>query len=308
MAGTERLDFASSEGTATIRATLWWPEGGPKAVVQLVHGMAEHISRYDAFASYLASRGFLVCGHDQLGHGDSCPPERWGCLPARTGRDVLVADVGILRGIVERRAPGVPFFLFGHSMGSFVVRAYVSRRGEGLAGAVICGTGFVPPATSAAGNAVARLVCLVRGEDFRSSLLHGMADGAYAKAVPAAQTPFDWLSYNRDNVRAYLADPACGYLFSAGGYATLTALTRETCDARCAAGVPRELPLYYVAGADDPVGDFGRGVEQAYRLALDADASDARLRLWPGMRHEILNEDGRQAVYDDLAQWMEERL
>lgn len=307
---TEQLEFASTEGTATIRATLWWPgTEGPRAVVQLVHGMAEHISRYGPLASFLASRGFLVCGHDQLGHGSSSAPERWGCLPADVGRDVLVGDVGTLRGLVDDLvSEGTPHFLLGHSMGSFVVRSYIARQGAGLAGAIVCGTGFVPPATSAAGATLARLVCRLHGEDSRSELLHSMADGAYAKAVPDAETPFDWLSHDHDNVRRYIEDPACGFMFSAGGYATLCDLTFETCTAACARRVPKELPLYFIAGEEDPVGDCGRGVARACELALSAGAEDAGIRLWPGMRHEIFNESGHEAVFEDVCRWMEERL
>lgn len=308
---TEELTFTSAEGQATIHATVWWPEDPDHArgVVQLVHGMCEHIGRYDHFARYLAARGLVVCGHDQLGHGRSSEPARWGCLPARTGADVLVEDVHTLRELVDARCPGgCPHILFGHSMGSFVVRCYLARHGEGLAGAVVCGTAYLPPWTQAASHGLTLLACRVKGEDARGDLFHALGDGSYSKAIPDAETPFDWLSYDRDNVRAYIADPACGFTFSNGGYAALTDLTRECCSIPCARAVPWDLPLYYVAGADDPVGDFGRGVRRAFELARDAGAVDIRLRLWPHMRHEILKESGRERVCADLLAWTEEHL
>lgn len=309
--------FTSSDRTSTIRAYAWWPDGvdpagteqvSPRGAVQLVHGMAEHITRYDAFARVLADEGFVVCGHDQIGHGESSDPSRYGCIPSHGGEDLLLNDIGTVRELVsDRLAPGTPYFLFGHSFGSFLARAYISRCASGLAGAVICGTGFVDPAASAAGNAVARLCCRLRGDDAKVRLLHAMADGAYANAIPAAKTNFDWLSHNEENVRAYIMDPACGFMFSAGGYATLTALTAETCSKPCVERTPHDLPLLFVAGAEDPVGDEGEGVRKAYQMYQDAGFTDVTLQLYAGMRHEILNEDGRKAVYHDIIDWLEER-
>lgn len=331
---TTTLEFLSADEKSQIHARVWWPPNiepvrldatappaasnsaakkslpkpRPRAIVEIVHGMAEHISRYDEVARTLAVQGFLVCGHDQIGHGDSATLDRWGCIPEHGGKEMLLEDIGRLRGIVcGACATDVPFFLLGHSFGSFLVRSYVARYPQGVAGAIISGTGFVEPSKSRLGNLVAHLVCRTRGEDTRSNFLHSMADGAYAKAIPGARTPFDWLSYNRDNVDTYIADPACGFMFSAGGYATLTDLTAETCSPDCAGRVPHGLPLLFVSGVDDPVGDFGQGVRKAYELARQAGSTDVTLKLYSGMRHEILNEDGNGAVYEDLIDWLKER-
>lgn len=314
----EHVTFLSRDGATQIHATLWWPAGcglqgqglpRPRGIVQIVHGMAEHVSRYDAFARYLAGNDFLVCGHDQLGHGESVASRsQWGCLPPKEGKEILLADIDQLRHLVEGRcAPGTPHFLFGHSMGSFETRVYISRRGQGLAGAVVCGTGYVDPKTCRMGTTLARAIARTRGADHLSPVLHGMADGSYSKAVPNAQSPFDWLSHNRDNVNAYIADPACGFMFSAGGYATLTSLTGEACSPACARAVPPDLPLLYISGAEDPVGDNGRGTTASFKMAQEAGAKDAHLRLYPNMRHEILNETGRQTVYNDVLDWLSER-
>ena len=313
--GRYDVSFESSDGSTTVRGYAWWDrdprdraDACPTAVVLLVHGMAEHIERYDAFARWLASRGYLVCGHNQLGHGSTSPRERWGCLPAHGGATYLVEDVERLRQLaMSWCVEGTPCFAFGHSMGSFVVRSYAAHHGDQISGAVVCGTGFVDPRVSRLGNALARLIARLRGDDARSRLLHGMADGSYAKKIPARRTDFDWLSRNRANVDAYIADDACGFMFSAGGYATLTELTAEVCTPECARRVPPSLPLLYVSGAEDPVGDMGKGVVASAGLAREAGSTDVTVRLFQGMRHEILNEDDAPEVYQSVLAWLDQR-
>ncbi len=311
------LRFASSDETSTIHACVWsssalpgdvGPRLAPRGVIQVVHGMCEHKERYDEFARALVHAGFVVCAHDQIGHGQSCAPERWGCLPAHGGRDILVEDVHRLRALMTSHLrKGTPYIVFGHSMGSFVTRAYISQHAGGLAGAIICGTGSVDVSVSRAGNALARAIARLRGQRHKSKLLRGMADGGYASTIPNARTEFDWLSRNQENVDRYIADEACGFAFSAGGYATLTELTAEVCDLKCAQRVPADLPLYYIAGGEDAVGGMGVGVEQAAELATRAGSRDVSCKIYARMRHEILNEDGRAQVFADVIAWAARR-
>lgn len=306
----EDLSFSSADATSTIHARMWRPDSAepPRAVVQVVHGMSEHVRRYDEFARFLCSRGYAVCGDDHIGHGASAPAHKHGCMPAKNGNEVLIADEHALRKIVQKKVPaGTPYVFFGHSMGSFITRCYLGRHGEGLAAAVICGTGTVPVATSRAGNALARVVARVRGEDHRSAFIDSLGAGAYSKAVPGP-TGYEWLSMNEDNVAAYLADEECGFMFSAGGYVSLTALTAEACSRACAAAVPRDLPLLYIAGEGDPVGSMGRGVRAAAQLARDAGVRDVTCTIYENMRHEILNEADHQRVFDDVAAWLDSRV
>lgn len=340
----EEASFPSADGASTIHARWWLPAcalrpaqaprldqptesdqpapstqpaestppiqpaetQAPRAVVQLVHGMAEHIGRYDQFAAFLAEAGFAVCGHDHIGHGASASsPADWGCLPPKTGADVMVEDAHRMRQLAATRFPGVPHVIFGHSMGSFVVRSYVARHGAGLAGAVVCGTGNQALLLSKSGNALANLLCALRGPRFVSGLLHNMAVGAYGKAVKNARTPDDWICTDPAVVDAYAADSACGYRFSAGGYAALTSLTAEVVTEACAARIPKDLSVLFIAGAEDPVGDFGRGVEAAADLVKKAGVADVTTVIYEGMRHEVLNERGRERVWADVAEWME---
>ncbi len=309
---TQTVHTLSTDGKTQLRGVIWWPSEGTerRGVIQLVHGMAEHIMRYDGVARFLANHGFVVCGHDHVGHGESVSsPAEWGHLPLRGGRNVLVGDVGRVRELVrERVEEGLPHFLFGHSMGSFVVRAYIAEHGEGLAGAIICGTGHIPAVMSAGGNALARIISRVREESSVSKMLENLSVGAYSKAIEHARTPLDWLSYNKANVDSYIADEACGFPFTAGGNATLTTLTGEVCSLKCCRRVPHDLSLLYIAGDGDPVGDMGKGARTAAQMARDAGSTDVTCIIYEHMRHEILNETDHQRVYDDILSWMEERI
>ena len=314
----EAFQFASSDGASTIHGTIWWPAGiaqdgdekpSPRGVVQLVHGMAEHISRYDDFACFLCARGFVVAGHDQIGHGDSCDPAKWGCLPMRGGADFLIGDVDKVRAIVSARvAPDTPYVIFGHSLGSFITRCYIARHGAGLAAAIICGTGSLAPSKANAARNLSSFIGFFRGEDHKSKFVDGMGVGAYAKALPDRKTDLDLLSHNEDNVRRYIADPACGFMFSVGGYATVGSLSGEACTPATAEKVPHDLPLLFIAGAEDPVGDKGEGVRAAADLARSAGSTDVTCTIYEGMRHEVLNETGHERVYDDVAKWIDDHI
>ena len=308
----EELRFPSADGRSTIRALVWWPAlaAGTRArgVVQVIHGMAEHVERYDALARLFASRGFVVCGDDHAGHGASCDPDGYGCLPARGGAEALVADEHTLRRLVtERMGSDAPYLLLGHSLGSYIARVYLAEHGEGLSGVVLSGTGTLPVAVSWAGHALARLICAVRGEKYRSKLLDGMGVGAYARAVPGP-SGCEWLSHNEKNVATYVADPRCGFMFSAGGYAAVTKLTARACSLAWARRAPHDVPLLFVSGAEDPVGDNGRGVRAAAELARRAGQRHVDVRIYEGMRHEIFNEDDGGRVMADVLSWVEERL
>ena len=305
----ETVHFTSTDAKSNVHGEIWWPDEKPRIALQLVHGMAEYIMRYEPFAQYLNERGVVVCGHDHIGHGDSVSSRhQLGHLNVRGGRDALVGDVGKMRAQMASRIDGsIPYFLFGHSMGSFVVRAYIAECGEGLSGAIICGTGHIAPGTSSAGNALARVIARIRGEEYVSKMLGNLSVGAYSKAIENARTPLDWLSFNEENVDRYIKDDKCGFAFTAGGNAMLTALTREVCDHACCSRVPKDLPLLYIAGDSDPVGAMGKGVRIAAKMAEEAGSTDVTCKIYEHMRHEILNESDGEKVMEDILAWMEER-
>ena len=304
--------FPSVGDGKPMHAVIWADEAleTPRGIIQIVHGMSEYIERYDHLARFFAQHGFVVCGEDHIGHGQSVgSPEEWGVMPAKTGKGILVENVHALRGIMEERyGEQVPYFVYGHSMGSFISRLYLAKHGADLAGCILSGTGFQPAAVALGGRALARALSSSKGETYRSATINGMADGAYGKAIKDARTSFDWLSTDPAVVDTYIADPACGFMFSVGGYAVLMDLLVELAGAKHMAELPKDTPVFFAAGADDPVGDSGRGVLKVFGAYRKAGFADVDLRLYPGMRHEIHNEVDRDKVYADLLKWLEAHL
>lgn len=316
---TAHLEFTSHDLESITNAKVWtteefgepgsWGPKQPKAVFQIVHGMAEHIDRYDDFARYLVKRGFVVCAEDHVGHGGTVDRESdYGHMPLHGGNEVAVGDVHTLHSMMARELPDVPYVLYGHSMGSFIVRAYIARYGDELTACVLSGTGNPPKGLSKAGRTLAHFIASINGERHRSKLIDNMGAGAYGKKIKDARTQLDWLSTDDAVVDAYIADPRCGFMFTVGGYATLLDLTAEVVTPECAAEVPKNLPVLFVAGDGDPVGDMGEGVKAAAQLLRDAGVTEVDEIIYKGMRHEIHNEIGHEKVYDDIATWVEEHV
>ena len=243
---TVPLDFTSHDGKTRIQAKLWTsakfgsPDKPgtekPKAVIQIVHGMTEYKDRYDDLAEYFVGCGFVVCADDHIGHGFSAPdPSQYGHMPAHGGKDILIGDEHTLYRMVSELFPGVPYVMYGHSMGSFIARCYIARYGDELAACVLSGTGNVAAGLSKMGRTLSRMLAAIRGETHRSAFIDGMGAGSYSKQIPNARTKFDWLSTNEETVDAYIADDLCGFMFTVGGYATLLDLTAEIVTTECAA-------------------------------------------------------------------------
>lgn len=310
MTSREDFTFPSTDGKSTIAAMRWLPEGEPRAVLQIAHGMQEHIERYDEFARYLAERGFLVVGNSHLGHGKTAPTADdlgyFGPNPS----DLVVADLHVLRTSEQGAHPGLPYFMMGHSMGSFMLRKYLALHGEGLAGAIIMGTGFTPEGTTKAGIAVIGLLEKLFGERHHSQLVASLAFGSAYKPydMTGADPTRSWLSHDIDRVKAYYADPLCGNPFTLNGYRGLMESVQFSCNQQNVNAIPKDLPVLLVSGALDPVGNAGLGVQQVHRLFIVAGIEDLELKLYDGMLHEVLNETDRNQVFADLANWLESRL
>ena len=299
MIAMERQEFfiPSADGIHRLHCLRWVPAGEPRAVLQIVHGMCEHIARYDEFARYLAQRGVLVVGHSHLGHGLTAENENeLGWFGEPDGNALLIEDIHRVRE--QSRIPGVPYFILGHSMGSFLTRQYLGIHGDDLSGAIIMGTGDIPGPVVKAGQWVCRITAAFRGWHHRSALVSSFVTDGFKRKYGLS-----WLSNNEVSNEAYERDPRCGFRFTLNGFYNLFLGLERTYACETAGIIPRAYPLLFTAGAKDPVGSNGKGVKAVYRRYRHHGAS-ASIKLYPGDRHEILNELDRETVYADITNWI----
>ena len=298
--------YPSHDGETTIHACIWRPEGEIKGVVQIIHGMCEYAERYAPFAEFLTSHGYLVCAEDHLGHGKSVAGEHnLGYFNRQRSTKIVLDDIRALSLAVKKQTAGKPYFVLGHSMGSFFCRKYISLYGAELDGAIIMGTGFKDAFTLGFALAAVRLNALFCGWHHRSKLIKKLAFGSYNKRFKPAKTENDWLSKDEDNVAAYEGDPLCGFPFTNNGYNILFSIIKDACSHRTIEAVSKNLPVYFVAGADDPVGDYGKGVNKAKKKFDEADIHSVSITLYEGARHEILNDFCKEQVQSDILAFIE---
>ncbi len=300
-----REDFwYDSKGAGKIHGCRWTPEESPKAVVQIVHGIAEFIERYDEFAAYLNGLGFLVVAEDHMGHGQSVG-ENGIQGYFHGGWFTAVEDTMTLLRETQAAYPDIPYVLFGHSMGSFMARTILCKYPDsGISAAVICGTGWQPAALLPPVTRFIEAVCRKDGEDKPSAFLENLVFGSYNKRVEHPRTAYDWLSRDAKIVDAYIAHPMCGFTPTAGLLREMMkGLTYIEKPAHLEA-MKKDLPVFFVAGGDDPVGSYGKGVKHTVSEFKKAGMTDVSCRIYPLCRHEILNEINRQEIFEDIGGWI----
>ena len=297
-----------SKGAGQIHACRWSPEGEPRAVVQILHGIAEFVERYDAFAEYLNAHGILVVAEDHMGHGQSINGEGIRGY-FHGGWFAAVEDSMQLMRDTKTEYPDLPYILFGHSMGSFLARTILCKYPDcGLTGAVICGTGWQPAFALPALIRVVEGICRKAGETQPNEMLQSMIFGGYNKKVEHPRTTFDWLTRDAAIVDAYAAHPLCGFTASAGLLREMLKGIHYIEQKRNLEAMDKNLPVFFVAGGDDPVGSYGKGVATCADAFRKAGMVDVSQRIYPLCRHEILNEINREAIFADILHWIEKYL
>lgn len=306
--GHEDVSFASTDGESTCIGDLLLPVAGePKGVIQICHGMVEYIRCYEEFACALVKAGYAVCGFDQVGHGRTTPdPDDRGIYDHSTGADVLIEDQHAMRTMMQKRFEGVPYFILGHSMGSFVARCYVSRHGAGLAGAIIMGTAWQAGSMIGATHALTSIIAAFHNWGYHSEFVNNLGVGGYNKKFEGtgAKTGFEWLSRDERRPVAYAADPDCGWVFSVSGYYVLADLLHESEEKANIAKIPKGLPILVLSGADDPVGNYGDGPVKTFQAFQEAGIEDVTLDLFDGARHELHNETCKDEVTAEIVEWL----
>ena len=303
----EHVTFPSHNLANTISGVIYIPDEAPRGILQISHGMCEYIGRYDSFMGYMAEQGFVVAGHDHLGHGATSEEKDYGFFGEQDGYVHLVEDLHKMTDIVKQKFGDLPYFLLGHSMGSFIARLYLSRYGDDLDGAIICGTGGPNPMTGL-GLFMANRTCRKKGSFYRSKTLDRMAFGSFNRKCKPGRTSKDWLTRDNAIVDKYLNDPKCMFLFTAAGFRDLLTLSGKANDAQWYQSLNANLPLLLISGDMDPVGNYGKGVRKVYSRLKKAGIQDVSMNLYPGGRHEILNETDRELVYLDVQRWMLDRM
>lgn len=304
----EEFYFDSYCNTNKIHAVKWVPEGTPLCIIQVVHGMSEYIERYEEFAAFLTEKNIMLVGEDHLGHGKSVGSNPLGYFCEKDPDKVLVENVRKLKDIVKKEYPNVPYVIFGHSMGSFITRNFVHSYSNEIDGAVICATGMQPKALAQAMKVMVNILQVFQGSKKESKLINNIAFGSYLKKIENPKTSFDWLSVNEENVQKYIADPLCGFIFTLNGFKGLAGLLIGLHDNAKIASINKDMPMCFLYGDEDPVGDYGIGVEKAYQTYADAGMKKVSKFKYQGKRHELLNEDNKFDVMNDVYEWVNKEV
>lgn len=293
--------FASSDGENTVPYYIYVPKGNPFAVLQISRGMCEYIERYEkeGFISRLTEVGIVVCGNDHLGHGSSVPDDKLGYF---TDYEKLTEDLHILNGIVKKRYPSLPYILFGHSMGSFVARDYVTKFDD-IDGAVFSGTTAGDQPLGAA-KMLAGLICKIKGEKHRSKLLDKLAFGSYNKGFEKENDKVSWLTRDASVRQHYNNDKYCGFMFTTAAMRELFKLLISISNGEWVEKVPISLPVFVVSGDKDPLADGGEGIKELYEALDDHEMNELKMKLYPESRHEIYNDLNRDEAFGDLIEWV----
>ncbi len=326
----EEHRFKSSDGVHRCHCIIMKPDCEPRAVLQISHGMCEYIERYADFMSFMADNGFVVCGNDHLGHGKTAEmPDELGYFSPRDGWQHAVKDLRRMTVIMKKQYPDIPYFILGHSMGSFLARAYAVKYGHDIDAFIFMGTadgfeaavldiekqseggsGFaekllggrekkVGAAAITAMLTTAETIKKLRGDYYRSPLLAKMGFGKYNDRIPDAPTGYEWVSRDEEVVASYAEDPLCNYTFTVNGYMNLASMLYYVSGDRWYQNIPKDVPILLMSGLEDPVGNYGEAVKIVCDRLKEYHA-DADIKLYEGCRHELLNEINRTDIYRDV--------
>lgn len=301
--------FNSSTGKNKIHARMCVPDAEPRAIVQIIHGIAEYIDRYDEFMSFLADNGIIAVGTDHLGHGKSIESEeQTGFFAYDNGWDYVVRDEEVLRLAMHENYPELPIIVFGHSMGSFMARTLLIRYPDAFNAAIISGTGNQGAALVNGGLFMGNLVTGLKGAHHYSKFLNNLAFGSYNKIYDNPKTEYDWLSRDEANVQKYIDDPLCGFIPSCSLFRDMMTGVKFITNKKNLTAMNKDMPVYFMSGDMDPVGECGKGVQKAYNNFLEAGMKDVSIKLYQGGRHEMLNEINKDEVYTDILAWLDSKI
>lgn len=301
---TKEFSFKSATGVCRIHGCEFLPEGEVRAVVIIHHGMAEHINRYADYVKHLTDMGYAVFMHDMANHGKSNQKiELLGYFGENDGYKNLVKDLKTVYDLAKKEFPDKKIIMFGHSMGSFIVRCFDCAYPGASDASVYMGTGGSNPAAGM-GKAISNLIASIKGSTYKSKMLDKITFGSFNKKTDK-KTSFDWLTRDSAIVQKYIDDDYCGFLFTVKGMNDLVNLNVWANSAECYNTVKKDLPILLVAGADDPVGAYSKGINEVADKMKASGHTNVTVKLFPGCRHEVLNETNRQEVYEGIDEFLD---
>lgn len=307
----KEFDFQAANGGHNIYACVWIDEDRTryKGIIQLVHGMAEHILRYQNFAVFLAQQGFIVCGHDHAGHGNSVEKEEdFGFFGEQDNAwKYLIYDMHHIVNFIKNKFSNLPYFMIGHSMGSFLAREYALEYGKDLAGAIFLGTSNKNALIDAASILIEKQA-EKKGIKEKGESVCKLALEAFNLKCSPKKTDYDWICTDETVVKQFIEDEKCGFTFSFAGYRDLIQLLKTISAKEWAEGIDSKFPILLISGTEDPVGEYGKGVEKVYKMLVEAGCKDVTMKLYEGYRHEVLNEKDHHKVYRFILKWLNEKL
>lgn len=302
----QEWEIVSKTDGLRLSGYLMVPEH-PKAVLQIAHGMCEHKERYIPFMQYMAEHGYVCEIHDHRGHGKSIRDSKDLGYFYENGGEALVEDLHQVTQELKQKFPGLPYFLFGHSMGSMGVRCYTKKYDEELDGLVVCGCPSSNP-MAGAGLFLERLLKLFKGGHAHSALFDRLFSGGFEKPFAAENTPHAWICADKEVVKTYNEDPFCNFTFTLNGYEALLWLVKNTYSKKGWCKKKPELPIHFISGSDDPCMISKEKFAEAVELLKSVGYTSVTSKLYEGMRHEILNEIGKEQVYADILEFYDKIL
>lgn len=285
----------------------WLPDNEQeiRAIVQIAHGMAEHADRYSSFAKYLCDNGIVVVANDHRGHGKTAGDiSKLGYFADENGWDKVVDDLKAVSRYINSKYPNLPIIVFGHSMGSFLMRKYIMNPPLKISGAIICGTAGHPGILGKIGLMITKFLLIFQDKKTKSKLMDKLSFGAYNGNFKPNRTNFDWLSRDNDEVDKYINDPYCGFIFSVKAYNDLLGGLLYVNAQENINQTNNNLPIYLISGYKDPVGNNGKGIIEVYNKFKKAGVKNITMKLFDNGRHEILNEINKEEVYKHVLKWI----
>lgn len=286
----------------------WDNVSEPKGVIHIFHGMAEHAGRYKRLAEYLNTKGFIVYANDHRGHGKTTGTiEELGYI-GEDGFNRIVEDQHIIKEVIKEKYPELPIFVLGHSFGSFIAQEYITRYGGEIQGVILSGSALMKGIDVTLGKFIATIEKSIFGDKKKSNLMDRLSFGSYNKKIKDSKSQFEWLSTDLEEVKKYDDDPFCGTVFTTGFFYNFFKGLSKLYKKDRLDKIPKKIPIFILAGDEDPVGRYGKSVRKLHDLYIDTGIEDVTMKLYKGGRHEMINELNREDVYEDILGWINQCL